>query len=251
MIASLLKSPVLIILTFGTLGIASLIGVYFVWKKEKNTLESLGYIFVVIGFLGFFLPIYKYTPIPGFRLIFSSTYIFLSIIAFQSIIQIYKMFGKKIFAIILIIYFIPNIITFTNTALIESKLLKEPFYHLAYLPKTLYDALLFLRTQEPKNAVVMGNPVTSTDMLIPGFTGKRTYSGHHLMTLNSEARDKNVTDFLYAWTDQNQAKKFLVDNNIKFVMWTTYSGDVNQIKRDYKFLKVVYENPDVSIFTYN
>lgn len=250
-ISGLLKNPTEIFLSFGTLGIVFIPGIYFAWKKEKSILESLGYIVASIGIIGFFLSTYAFIPIPGFRLIFSSSYIFLAIIAFQTFIYVEQKAGKVAFTAILFIYFIPNMITITSSVIQNSKPLKEPYYHFAYLPKTIYDSFLFLRSQKPDDAIVLGNPVTSLDMLIPGFTGKRTYSGHFLMTLNAKAKDKNVTDFLYAWTDQEFAKKFLVENNIKYVFWTKYSGDVNQIKRAYEFLRVIFENPDVSIFTYD
>lgn len=250
-ISNLLKNPIEIILSFGTLGIAFISGIYFAWKKEKTNLESLGYIFACIGIIGFFLPTHLVTPIPGFRLIFSSSYVFVAMIAFQALIQVKKKAGTMAFVAVVLIYFLPNVITITNTTIQNSKPLKEPYYHLAYLPKTIYDSLLFLRAQKPDDAIVLGNPVTSLDMLIPGFTGKRTYSGHFLMTINAKQKDKNVTDFLYKWTDQDLAKKFLTENNIKYVFWTKYSGDVNQIKRDYKFLRIIFENPDVSVLTYD
>ncbi|OGG17213.1 hypothetical protein A3D78_00560 [Candidatus Gottesmanbacteria bacterium RIFCSPHIGHO2_02_FULL_39_14] len=251
MLSNLLQNPIEIIKFFGTLGIAALIGSYFVWKKEKNILESLGYLTVIIGVSGFFLPLYKFIPIPGFRLVFSSSYIFLAIMAFHALIFIKQKCGARAFWIVLIIYFVPNAITITSSTIKNSLPLKEPYYHFAYMPKTIFEALLFLRYREPKDAVVLANPATSIDMLVPGFSGKRTYSGHFLMTINAKEKDKLTNDFLYKWTDENRAKKFLLENEIKYIMWTKYSGDVNQIKRDYKFLKIIFENPDISIFSYD
>ena len=234
----------------GTLGLFFLVGLIPFIKRCNTRIDRYILIIVFISIIGFFSPIYLIAPIPGFRFIFSSTYIFFAIIAYTGIVAINRLFGGKMIYIILSLYFIPSLITYSNTLTNAIKPLKEPYYHFAYIPNNLYRGLMFLRHAQPKDAIVLAGPGTSMDILLPGLTGKRTYTGHLLMTPNNKEKDKIALDFFYKWTDQSVAKDFLRSNNIRYVMWTKYGGNVNQIKRDYQFLQTVFENDMVTVFTY-
>jgi hypothetical protein len=244
----LFEHPIFFIISYGTLGIFSLIGLHSYIKKEKNIYESYGLVLFIICFVGYLLPWHKIAPVPSFRFLFPVVYIFAASIAFQGFLVIERILKKDILLVLLVLYLIPNVINFSNSVRVNSQPLKEPNFHFAYLPTDLYKGLNALESLKPKDAIVIANPHTSMDILIPGLTGKKTYSGHILMTLNEKKKDVLADAFIYKWTDQKQAAKFMKENDISYLFLTSYDGDADQIKRDYKFLTVVYENPMVTIF---
>ncbi len=244
------NNPLYTFASVGTLGIFFFIGLIPFIKRINSLIDKYILTIIFVSIIGFFSPIYLIAPIPGFRFIFSSTYIFFAIIAYTGITTINKLFGGKIIYIILSLYFIPSIITYSNSLRRAVQPLKEPLYHFAYIPNNLYKGFMYLRNAQPENAVAIATPDSSLDMILPGLTGKKTYSGHLLMTPNNKEKDKIVMDFFYNWTDPSVAKNFLLSNSIRYVMWTKYDGDVRQIEKDYPFLQTVFKNDMVSIFTY-
>jgi len=86
-------------------------------------------------------------------------------------------------------------------------------------------------------------------LFIPGLTGKKTYTGHFLTTLNSTEKDKLVHQFFYEWNDSKVALDFLKSKNIKYIVHTKYSGFEN-LKQYYPFLEEVFKNETITIYTY-
>lgn len=191
-------------------------------------------------------------PIPGFRFLTVTTYLFISAIAVHGILFIETILNKKIFFIVIFIYLSISAFTIYPRFLKETAKVEEPTFHFTYIPRELYDGLIAIRNLSPKNAIVLANPLTDTDLYIPGLTGKKVFTGHSLTTLNAKEKDKMAAKFYYEWTDSAIAVEFLKKNNIKYILHTKYSNNFesNDLQNVYPFLKEIYRNNIMAIFTY-
>jgi hypothetical protein len=235
------------ILTFIIIGIPR-----FIRKKSKNIYEqTAGWISLICAVL-YAIPMILKIPIPGFRFIFPATYIFFAIISIYGFITLFHKLSRFLsFAAIIMVYLSVNFITLFQGWYVSIQPLKEPEYHFAYMPDKLFEGLVKLRDMEPKNGVVLASAYSSTDLMIPGISGKTTYSGHFLTTYKSDEKDKNSRAFFFEWTDTSQTHKFLKDNNIRFIVCTQYDALLDKLKYYYPFLKVAYENDLITIFRYD
>lgn len=228
-------------------------GLYLIAKKKTKTLlETAAVIMVSISWMGYLLPLFFQIPVPGFRSVFPATYVFMSIMVFHGLEQISSKFHiKNAHFVTLAVYLGINFFTFLNAWAKEIQPLTEPEYHFAYIPDELYQGLVYLRTAEPKDGNVLASPYTSTDLMIPGISGRYTYTGHFLTTYNSKEKDALANKFFNEWTDRPETHEFLRANNIRFIVVTKYSARLNDIKTYYPFLKVIFENSTITIFRYD
>jgi hypothetical protein len=230
-----------------------LYGIILVFKKEHiSAAETCALLVTGLGLFGYIVPLIFQIHVLGFRFIFSATYIFASCLALYAIDDLSRRIKlKNSFLLIMAVYMGVNLISFFRTWLDYAKIPPEPDYHFTYLPKDLFEGMKFLRTAEPLDGNVLASPKTSIDLMIPGLAGRYTYSGHFLTTYNSQIKDANANNFFYKWTDRPGTHTFLKANNIRFIVVTRYSGAKEAMKTYYPFLKVVFENPTVTIFRYD
>lgn len=243
------------LLAFGPIFTFAVIGSYsFLTKKNKTLFEQSTIIIALSSAVLYVLPIFLSLPIPGFRFIFSATYIFWSIFAVYGMISIGNIFGSRTVTYIVgSMYLLVCLFSFSQSWLSVFQPLQDPDRRFAFIPMPLYQGLMHLRNLEPKDGVVLSNPSTSSDLMIPGLTGKKTYSGHFLTTYNAEVKDQKARKFFREWTDRPTTHAFLQENNIRFIFTTIYAGKelINEIKQYYPFLTISFQNEVVTIFTYD
>lgn len=237
---------------FGMLGMLFIVGTISLLKRKRSIVENILLSASYISIFGFLLPYLFKIPIPGFRFFTATTYLFLSVIAVYGILFIETILNKKIFSIIIILYLSISLLTIYPIFLKEIAKVEEPSFHFTYMPKELYDGLITLRNLLPKDAIILANPSSTTDLYIPGLTGKKVFTGHSITTLNAKEKDKIATKFYYEWTDSGTALEFLKRNNIKYILHTKYANNFesNELKTYYPFLKEIFRNNITAIFTY-
>lgn len=236
---------------FGLITIFFIFGFPEFLRRKKNIAELFVLLIAIIGLIGYFFPYFLQIPLPGFRFIFSSSYIFFAVIALYGLISLKKLTHFKFTPIILIIIYLSiNLSVFSTSFKEMTTPLKEPDYHFMYMPNDVYNGLQYLKKLEPKNALVLASSHTGMDVFIPGFSGKRSYTGHFLITIKSEEKEKLNNNFFFTWTSTSpEAIKFLKDNGIRYIFNTSYEA-TNNFQTRYPFLKKVYENNAVKIFEY-
>jgi len=221
-------------------------------KKQKSMLEESALILSAICVGGYIVPVVFRIPISGFRFMFSAFYIVIAVIIWYAIEALSERFHKKQMDVVLIVVYLAiNIVSIVPQLYKDYQPVKEPEFHFAYIPNDLYKGLVFLRTAEPRDAIILGSPHTSIDLMIPGIAGRYTYSGHFLTTYNAKEKDILANKFYYDWIDQTNPQVFLRQNNIRFVIVTKYSAVLDRIRTYYSFLKPVFENSEVTIFRYD
>lgn len=236
-----------LLFSFGLLGFVVLIK-----KKSKTIYEYIGLGTIILSFFGYFFPLIFQIPVPGFRSLFPISYVFLSVLVIISLHQISLFFKQKtIFYILLFAVLALNLSSFIPSWWKEFQPVQEPEYHFAYIPNEIYQGFLFLRNAEPLDGNVVASAFTEMDLMIPGLTGRYTYSGHMLTTYDVKKKDGAVANLFYLWADTPETHEFFKKNNIRFIFITKYSDSVNLFKYYYPFLEVVFENPSLTIFRFN
>jgi len=238
--------------SFGMLGILVCLGFVSAFLKKNTFFEKLIIAISLISLIGFFIPKIIHLPIAGFRFILTSTYLFLAIVALWGILFLEKIFKRKLALPIIVLYLAVSLVTIYSSFIKEITPLAEPEFHFAYLPGQVYQGFMALEKMEPKEAIVLASPRTSTDLFIPGLTGKKTFTGHSLTTLNSPQKDKEADDFFYQYLGQDKALDFLRKNNIKYVVFTFYSHNFanDELYKHYPFLRQVYRNNLMIVYSY-
>lgn len=228
-------------------------GIYLlIRKKQKSLIEQFGISILCISLLGYGIPLLFQLPVTGFRFLFPAVYVFLSVCTYMSIRYFATyIHHPKAETLLLCVYFCINLLTFLRGWTAEIQPLSEPAYHFAYIPNALYEGFLFLRTAEPLQGNVLASSSTSIDIMIPGLTGRYTYSGHPLTTYRAKTRDNNSSKFFFKWTDGAETRDFLKSHNIRFIFVTAYAYVAQDMKTYYPFLHVAFENPLVTIFRYD
>lgn len=246
-----LIKPHEVLFSFGLLGLLVLLGLYSFIREKKNLFEQSSGIILLLCFCGFLFPRIFVFQFPGSRFLFSSVYLFAAVVGLYGFLTVERLLHLKILPILIVLYLIINLGTFRLSLAQEIIPLEEPDFHFTYMSNDFYQGLLFLRKLEPNNAIVLGNPDTSTDIMIPGLTGKKTYSGHLLTTLNVEEKDKLAHKFFYEKQKEEEALEFLRNNRIKYIILTSYSQYAINIGKEYPFLRELFGNKMIKIYGYD
>lgn len=252
----LLSNPSYLFMAFGVSGILAIIGIFRFLLKEKTILEKLLLVSLITALTGYIIPYWKIVPIPGFRLLFPAVYVFYAVIVFNGILIISDLINRcfprltRISMLLIIsVYLAINSLTFVPTFFQQFRTVTNSSYVFSYLPMDLYEGIRVLEQLQPKNAVVMANPATEVDHLIPGLTGKTSFTGHILMTINEPHKRSLITRFIGYQLSQDEALNLIKDNRIKYIFYTGYDGNAPGLAANYPFLKIVFQNSFVTIFT--
>lgn len=240
------------IYSFGTLGILYTVSIFMYFKSKINTPIIRTIVYTSLsGIFLFFAPYIFQLNFPGFRFLSSNTYILFTLAFVLIFIHLYKKINILFISLILIHFFI-SILTISSNLIQEIEVLQTPYRRFAYIPNKLFDGFNFIRNFTPKDSIILASPNMSTDLMIPGLTGRKTYTGHFLLNLNSAKKDDLGNKFFYEWTDPKEAKDFLVKNKINYIIHTKYSNNfnINELKTYYPFLIEVFKNEEMYIFTH-
>ena len=105
-----------------------------------------------------------------------------------------------------------------------------------YLSLPIYDMFSSLKTIGQSNDVVLANPNTHMDTLLPALSGHTAYSGHMLLTIRSEEKKLFAQQFFAL--NKPDAISWLKENNIRYILFTPLDGDINLFIKTYPFLKI-------------
>lgn len=222
-----------LLMSIGPVSLFFLLGLLFS-LRQKNPMLLFGIILVLGTYTLFLSPIPKLLGISNLRVIFPALYPFMGAIAVNGVFFI----AKKVTAIIIVV------LLFVLTSLptiyweIEQKILNQADRadQTIYLPKTIHAMFTTLITTGRFDDVVLANPKTRMDAMVPALSGHTTYSGHMLATTRSgEKQDRASRFFAFNLSD---AENFIKSNNIRYILFTSLDGDVARFVRMYPFLKI-------------
>jgi hypothetical protein len=122
--------------------------------------------------------------------------------------------------------------------------------YVMYPLKDFFNAILFIQDSTPRSTVILSE--TTAGNYIPVYAGNTVYVGH-ANTVNTEQKEFIVADFFSGRMGRTKAKEFLIANNLHWIFFGPQEmddGGILDLSRVYPFLKEVYQNPSVRIYTW-
>ncbi len=183
------------------------------------------------------------------RLLDTAFYIPLGILAAESLKIIHNKFLKMHFNLILPMIFL--IFSFTTSLYYLKRVLKSyqemPIYTNIYIPEDSMQAIRFISNNIPKNSIILSNEYAGN--LIPIYAPVISYFGHINMTADFAAKQNNAWRFYSLRMTDSEALEFLKKNNISVIYYGPDEGKLNQKDLPYSFLKPVFKNNSVTIYS--
>ncbi|MFA6532938.1 MAG: hypothetical protein WCT22_02990 [Patescibacteria group bacterium] len=223
------------------------------YLKANNFLKLILLAFTLTSFGLFVSPAAYYLSTHNLRFLSSISYVFygvLTVIGIKKVSSIFKNKGK------IIILLISSVLIFYSSFLTFYTLYKRasgldpttPETIWTYLPSPIVDGLKLLQNYPQGN--VLTGPYGGIGMFVPIFSYKRVYVGHPSLILNPDIEKKRSISYLFysGKMTEKEAIKLIKDNNIKFVILTSYDNFDARIIDNYSFLKEIYIKPSIIIW---
>lgn len=221
------------------------------YLKENNFLRQILIIFTLVSFGLFFSPAAYYLGTHNLRFFSSISYVFYGVLTVIAIKKISLFFKNKSKIIILLI---SSILIFYSSFLTFYTLYKRtsgldpttPQTIWTYLPSPIIEGLELLQNYPPGN--VLAGPYGGIGMFVPTFSYKKVYVSHPAGSPDFEKKQSFAYLFFSGKMTSEEAEKFLKENDISFVILTSYDNFDSKIIDDYSFLRPVFIKPSITIW---
>lgn len=231
--------PVLVILSgIGTMAI----------NRTCKTIELFGFLTIVVGYFLFLSPIPNMIGMSNMRILFPSNYIFWGALAVSGLTSLQKFLNIRV--LILIFFLVSTVPSLTWELSQKMPTAKDQTDPLVYLPRDSYEAFTSLTGTGRYDDIVLANPVTHMDSLVPALSGHTTFAGHMLATVDNEEKQKQSGQFFTGLLSEDAALLFLKENAIRYIIAST-KYETTSLPRWYPFLKPYKTFGDLAaIFTF-
>ena len=215
---------------------------------KKRTPFGITGIFVVLGgyFLFYFRGIDELLGITNVRVLFPGTILFL---AWFATLGIQTLSRKKpmieALCVALFLLAVSPTVIWEVQQKIHSDGSNTP---IQYIPTSTMKAYDFLTKQTPYTTVVLGNPDTYTNYLIPALTGHVSVTGHPLLTINTDEKNRLSKTFFTGIMDVQAAQQWLAKERVTYVVFTDGDGSKKAFEEAYPFLTAVFSTPTAAVY---
>lgn len=252
----IMTTPLFMLLSIGPISIVGMIGALSRIKRARPV-ELFSIILLVACYSLYFSPIPKLAGISNSRVLFPAMYAawgILGTLGIESLaVQLHKYISSiKISFLTICLSTIFLLISFPTLKWeLGQKLVVKPEERipLLYLPGDVYQAFAFLRSQGSFDDVVLGNPVSHMDAILPAFTGHVSYTGHPFATINNENKKAETMKPFQLTMTSGEAKSWLNENHIRYILFTKFDGDIKRFWLTYPFLRVLFANPEATVLS--
>lgn len=201
--------------------------------------------------------------VPSWRVWHPANYIFFGLLAgaaVEYLLSPKSSLLKKFAGICLVVFYILNIVL-TGIYAVETRLDRNnslpansewtSYAIYNYVPDTMMQAFTFLNhTPATRMPVVLTDPLLPVDSMIPVFTGKYSFTGHPLFTLEDQLREDERNTFFTKPMPADEVKSFLTSQSIGFLFVKNNVPERAWLS-SLPFLRVIYRNPDIIIYRTN
>lgn len=228
-----------IILSAGPLVIFSFLGLP---KFIKNLSDSKRFflILVLISYLLVATPLSALFGIQSMRFLTPINYIFLSSLAVLSVRTTKRVI--LLTGILFLLYLPANIKIFTDHYFDRNFMTP-----VTYLPKNIIAGFKFL-DNIPGDRGILTAKNQNLGLVLTSFVKKKVFIGRSPATSDYENKAVLSDRFFNGQMSQAEAKKFLTENKIGFIVLTSIDDNINQLK--YAFITKIFQNKDISIFEF-
>lgn len=193
----------------------------------------------------------EYLPLNASRIFQSYQYIPLAFITALSFelwyrrIKKFPLLQKAVIVLFVGVFGIYGIIPITLSIQRAQDELKPNYYNV-YIPRSAMRALEYLDTKTPPESIVLSGEYVSS--MIPAFTHNRVILGRGDASRTYLDKRKRAFDFVDGKLDQNEARQFLSDYRILYILWGVDTRSFKQLPSDVKsLLQEVFHDESVYI----
>lgn len=123
----------------------------------------------------------------------------------------------------------------------------KTWYWNIYPDKKSYELMLWLKKNTSIEDVVLTNAFAGN--ILPAVSGNTVYIGHMVSTLNYEAKNIKVQNFLEGKMETKEAYQFLINSRINYLL--LYWGENLRVEsKNYPFIEKVYGNEAGFIYSF-
>lgn len=246
---TLTPNLLIVLLNYSFLIPLSLLGIYAAFKK--GNLEKQETFLIIWFFVSFFL---IYLPVKTQNRLFQGQGVAIAILAACGLFYIDNFFKKKnrhyqsILSLNkLIVIYLVIIFSFFNLVIFASDLyLYFHKYTSFYIQKSQVEAMVWLRNNTKDNSIIFSSRYS--DGLIPFFSLRKVFIGHHHGTINFAEKKLESEGFIKE-QDSNKRNEFLRSNEINYLYFGPEEREKFIFNPDEdKYLEKVYNNNLVSIY---
>jgi hypothetical protein len=218
--------------------------------RRFDPLRVLGLIWALLPVYLYFSPIPLRLGLPYFRLHQPPSYLIFGAVIAEALYvpgAVLGLLNKKItiplFCLLLTVFIALQLPMIRMEILQRMENTALPNW-INHVDQDTYNGLLFLK-KLPGNGIAMG--LNNIEFLIPVVSGKTVYAAHLSLTLGYGNKIADVARFITAKMSENEAHDFLITKNIRYILWRKVDGIYGFT--NYPFLKLIYENPGIEIYT--
>lgn len=218
--------------------------------KRVSGLKVLFLTFLLVSYIFYFSPLDRIIGTHNGRFLSGINYLVLGSAGALGLSQISSFFKRKkkamfiIFLLVFLLYSsIPTIRTFLG--IINDRNIFSP---ITYLPKGIVNGFELL-DKLPQKGNIMVTPSQFLGQVLPVFSDRKVYIARQIVTPDYIAKNITASNFYLGNMTEQEAKKLLRDNAIAYVILTSIEGYSEKSLYGYSFLKEVYKNKDILIFS--
>ncbi|MDP1722102.1 MAG: hypothetical protein Q8L37_02740 [Candidatus Gottesmanbacteria bacterium] len=247
-------TPLFMLLSIGPISLLGVIGAIATIKRARP-IEIFSIILLSVSYMLYFSPIPKLIGISNSRVLFPAMYAAWGILGVLGIEFLASQLHKYISSIkisslticlstIFLLISLPTLKWELGQKLVVKPEERTP---LLYLTNDVFKAFAYLKTQGSFDDVVLGNPASHMDALLPAITGHTGYTGHPFATIHNENKKSDVMKFFQLKMTTNEAKQWLNNRKIHYILFTKFDGDIKRFWLAYPFLKVLFSTPSATV----
>lgn len=238
-------------LSMGPLAVLAVIGLI-PFLRRLRPARLLGVVWTILPLTIYFTLIPIRFQFPFFRLPQPPQYIFLAALATEALwlpaALVARFSGKRpaavLFSAVIALFVLVQI------PAIRVEVEKRNTSHalqswLNYMDPGVLEAMAYLKNSPDRRLVLA---INNTELIIPAFSGRTVYVGHHSITMNYPGKIGLSARFFSRSMTEPEARGFLRDNNIGQVVWRKADGDPGLLVSVYPFLTAEFSNQQMAVF---
>lgn len=194
----------------------------------------------------YLLPFANLLGIGKIRLIDAAPFVPFAILISNFIQTIGKKSRRIMLVLLILSISLPVTFSFLRMEIDQKK--QAPIFSNVFVSKSVWNTIDFLKTDAKKDDVILSNEWAGN--IIPGYVPVKSYFGHINQTLDFFRKQGNAFAFLAGKMKDDEALKFMKENNIKYVYYGPEEKVAGQTSLKYPFLKVVYKSDFDSIYKF-
>ncbi|MBI4066375.1 hypothetical protein HY411_01520, partial [Candidatus Gottesmanbacteria bacterium] len=206
-------TPLFMLLSIGPISLLGTIGAVTLIKRARP-IELFSIVLLATGYALYFSPIPKIIGISNSRVLFPAMYAswgILGVLGLETLAILFHKYVSQIKVSLLTVFLSCLYLIVSLPTLkweLAQKLLVKPEERvpLLYLPNDVYEGFSYLGRQGSFDDVVLANPVSHMDAMVPALTVHTGYTGHPFATIASDKKRTEASRFFQRQMTADEAK---------------------------------------------